>query len=881
MAFKFSVVMAIYNKEKYVGQAIDSIINQSIGFRKNIQLILVNDKSSDGTLKILEKYHEKYPENITLITNDVNSGPAFSRNQGLAHVKGEYVNFIDSDDYISTDAFKMAYDFLQKHKEIDIVSIPIKYFGVKRGYHNLNYKFEKDQVVSVLEKPNHIQLSGASSFFRYDKLKNYHFNDKLRISEDALLINQMLLDNPNIGFLSTPTYFYRKDGSQNSLITSSANSKSYFTTRIDEYFFKLIESAKKINDNIPKFIQYVLMYDLQWIVEIRKVDHLLNPDEINVLYDKLTELVKYIDEDVILNQVAIPAALKAHVLSVKRHGKDYINDKTKTIDNFKLNTIFIDNFEFKSQSELYISGMLTDFTKDTQITAVVDGEEIPTEVLDYPQRDNYSLNFNYGFNHNFKVTLKFSENSKITFKSQKNELKIDYGQTSRLNKISKFKLSKNHLAIVGDNEIVIIKKTISKGLKLEFGTIKNMFKTKTQGWRTGWLIRVLYLLSYPIYRNKRFWIFMDLPTVAGDNGLELFKYVNSIDSDVKSYFVLEKSHQEEYDYLVSSKFSKIKRLLGFGAESEQFKEIKKIGNVLAYRSLKHRIFTLFAQYIVTSHPDNTIIYPFWGNYPHISGLAKSKTVFLQHGVTKDNVSEWLNEFDKPLAMLVATSDREKESFNHPNYGYSQDTIKTLGFPRFDRLEDDSRNEIVFMPSWRRNLDQLSEKEFMKSEFYKSYNGLLTDTDFIDFLVENGYELKFKPHRNLHKFISTFAKHPNVEFDLDQSNYSETFKRASVIITDYSSVSFDFAYMKKPLVYYQFGNDYHFDVENAYFQYESDGFGPVVRNHEDLKREITKIIENDCVMDEVYQKRVEEFFKYIDKNNSKRVYEEILNLDYYY
>lgn len=873
--------MAIYNKEKYVGQAIDSIINQSIGFRKNIQLILVNDKSSDGTLKILEKYQEKYSENIILITNDINSGPAFSRNQGLAHVKGKYVNFIDSDDYISTDAFKLAYEFLEKHAEIDIVSIPIKYFGVKRGYHNLNYKFEKDQVVSVLEKPNHIQLSGASSFFRYEKLKNYHFNDKLRISEDALLINQMLLDNPNIGFLSIPTYFYRKDGSQNSLITSSANSKSYFTTRIDEYFFKLIESAKKINDNIPKFIQYVLMYDLQWIVEIRKVDHLLNPDEINVLYDKLTELVTYIDEDVILNQVAIPAALKAHVLSVKRHGKEYVSDKTKTVDNFKLNTIFIDNFEFKSESELYISGMLTDFTKDTQITAVVDGEEIPTEILDYPQRDNYSLNFNYGFNHNFKVTLNYNENSKITFKSQKTDLKIDYAQTSRLNKISGFKLSKNHFAIAGDNEICIIKKTISKGLKLEFGTIKNMLKTKTQGWRTGWLIRLLYLLIYPFYRNKRFWIFMDLPTVAGDNGLELFKYVNSIDSDVKSYFVLEKSHQEEYDYLVSSKFSKIKRLLGFGAESEQFREIKKIGNVLAYRSLKHRIFTLFAQYIVTSHPDNTIIYPFWGNYTHISGLAKSKTVFLQHGVTKDNVSEWLNEFDKPLSMLVATSNREKESFNHPNYGYYPQTIKTLGFPRFDRLDDDSRKEIVFMPSWRRNLDQLSTNEFMKSEFYKSYNSLLTDTDFIDFLVENGYELKFKPHRNLYKFISTFAKHPNVEFDLNQANYNETFKRASLIITDYSSVSFDFAYMKKPLVYYQFGNDYHFDVESAYFQYERDGFGPVCRNHEDLKRQITKIIENGCVMDEVYQKRVEEFFKYIDKNNSKRVYEEILNLDYYY
>ena len=232
-------------------------------------------------------------------------------------------------------------------------------------------------------------------------------------------------------------------------------------------------------------------------------------------------------------------------------------------------------------------------------------------------------------------------------------------------------------------------------------------------------------------------------------------------------------------------------------------------------------------------------------------------------------------------MLVTVSDREKESFKDPTYGYSQDIVKTLGFPRFDRLEDNNKREIVIMPSWRRQLDQLSASDFVKTNFYKLFNQLITDEELINYVEEHGYKLVFKPHRNLHKFISAFTNHPDVKFDLDLSNYSDTFSNSSLIVTDYSSIAFDFAYLKKPLIYYQFDNNYHFDVEKAYFSYEDDGFGPVAKSHEELKHHIFEIIDRGCEMDEVYLKRVDEFFKYIDKNNSRRVYEEILRLDNYY
>ena len=232
-------------------------------------------------------------------------------------------------------------------------------------------------------------------------------------------------------------------------------------------------------------------------------------------------------------------------------------------------------------------------------------------------------------------------------------------------------------------------------------------------------------------------------------------------------------------------------------------------------------------------------------------------------------------------MFLTSAEREAESLIKYDYGYDESVVKTLGLPRFDRLENNPKREIVVMPSWRKQFNEFTPTEFVKTNFYKVFNQLITDDELIETLTKEGYKLIFKPHRNLHKFADTFTNHPDVKFDLDLTNYTETFNTASVLVSDYSSVSFDFAYMKKPIIYYQFDKDYHFDVDDAYFKYESDGFGPVAKTHDEIKEEILNLIANNCQMDEEYKKRVDSFFKYHDRNNSKRVYEEILKLDYYY
>ena len=97
-----------------------------------------------------------------------------------------------------------------------------------------------------------------------------------------------------------------------------------------------------------------------------------------------------------------------------------------------------------------------------------------------------------------------------------------------------------------------------------------------------------------------------------------------------------------------------------------------------------------------------------------------------------------------------------------------------------------------------------------------------------------------------------------------------------MITDYSSVAFDFAYNKKPIIYFQYADDYHF--HESFFDYDTMGFGEVVSNENDLVDIIEEYLLNNCIMKEEYIKRVDKFYKFKDKNNCKRVYDSIKNLD---
>ena len=122
-------------------------------------------------------------------------------------------------------------------------------------------------------------------------------------------------------------------------------------------------------------------------------------------------------------------------------------------------------------------------------------------------------------------------------------------------------------------------------------------------------------------------------------------------------------------------------------------------------------------------------------------------------------------------------------------------------------------------------------------------------------------------------MDLFTIKPEVEVNINDSDYA-IFKNSAVLITDYSSVLFEFSFLKKPAVYYQPKNDTH--QEDGYFDYETMGFGDVIDNEESLVDKVIEYMENDCKMEDEYKERADDFFKYNDQKNSARIYDWLYN-----
>ena len=102
---KVSIIVPVYNTEKYLRKCIDSLVNQTL---KEVEIVIVNDGSEDSSPKIIEEYVKKYPEKILYISQE-NSGQAVARNNALKICNGEYIGFVDSDDFVRTDMFERMY----------------------------------------------------------------------------------------------------------------------------------------------------------------------------------------------------------------------------------------------------------------------------------------------------------------------------------------------------------------------------------------------------------------------------------------------------------------------------------------------------------------------------------------------------------------------------------------------------------------------------------------------------------------------------------------------------------------------------------------------------------------------------------------------------
>lgn len=342
-SFKFSIITAFYNTGEYLKDSIESVINQDIGFKDNVQLILIDDGSTDNSKEIALSYQKSYPNNIIVVSKE-NGGVASARNLGLNYVKGEFVNFLDSDDKFSKNSLRVINNFYNKHPDVSLVCMPIKYFDKKEGEHHLNYKFDSERVIDLNYEYYSTLFHVSSSFIKHDIIDNYKFNTKVVNGSDGLFINEILIDLKKYGVVNSTYYNYRKRQDSSSIMDNAKYSKRFFTEKMKLYYSHLIDYSIKKEGHVLDFIQYTIALDLNGIIASPFFSELITEQsEIKEFWDCLSNILSYIDENIILNHKYLKEFFKSFYIYLKNDKEFHIEARPEKHKVFLKSNEFIIN----------------------------------------------------------------------------------------------------------------------------------------------------------------------------------------------------------------------------------------------------------------------------------------------------------------------------------------------------------------------------------------------------------------------------------------------------------------------------------------------------------------------------------------------------------
>ncbi|HEG0463755.1 TPA: CDP-glycerol glycerophosphotransferase family protein, partial [Campylobacter jejuni] len=325
-------------------------------------------------------------------------------------------------------------------------------------------------------------------------------------------------------------------------------------------------------------------------------------------------------------------------------------------------------------------------------------------------------------------------------------------------------------------------------------------------------------------KNANLWIFADMASKADDNAEHLYRYVMNNHPKQKIVFALRK---DSCDYL----------------------RLKKEGfNLVDPRSLHFKYLLYKASKVISSHIDKYIFNAFGGDT-----LKTKDFVFLQHGVTKDDISSWVNK--RKIDIFITSTKAEYDSitgnFNH--YKFSTKEVVLTGLARWDALIKNNvlnTKQILIMPTWREYLSGKIQKygvrtknpDFTKSLYFQKWQEFLCSKELENLAKKYGYSVVFIPHPQVRIYLDDFNL-PSYIITSYKTSMQELFCKSSLMITDYSSVAFEMAILNKPVLYYQFDKDEFFakhSYTQGYFNYEKDGFGEVFEDINILFKKLTKI-----------------------------------------
>lgn len=382
---------------------------------------------------------------------------------------------------------------------------------------------------------------------------------------------------------------------------------------------------------------------------------------------------------------------------------------------------------------------------------------------------------------------------------------------------------------------------------------------------------VAFLIS-PFFR-KDIWLFGEKKTEARDNGYHFYKYIKKKYPQICSYYAISEG-------------------------SSDYNKVAELGNVIRYDSFRHCILFFLAKYRLCSQIHGVRPFENFSGLPRLYFFKRKGQlqINLKHGISKDFRPDSF-DFRKVGFDLYVCGAKPEFEYIKKTFQYPDKNIVLSGFCRFDALHHISapKKTLLIMPTFRswlkpsdssKDTASIEEMEaFKKSDFFKCYLSLLSNPMIETISSEYGYEIVFYLHYTFQPYRKAFEEQQHLLNNIiiagrDDYDVQQLLIDSSILITDYSSVFFDFAYMHRPLVYYQFDKREYREkhYQEGYFTYERDGFGPVFENPDEVLSYVLFLLKNDGNVENEYMARIRDFFIPYDDHNCDRVYDAIMRLD---
>lgn len=816
---------------------------------------------------------------------------------GLEQAKGSFITFMHCGDTVSNDYFATCTQALQINPIVPFVvakSFCINPTFPKKKENKLNIeRFDKNSIIDIRIRPELIQLSVTEALFRAEIFSQFTFNCELKYESEQGFMLQLLKAKPQYATVADPEYNYFMPKEDDFLYYLPANYKDWYTKSFKEFILPLMDNTCDSKGTVPNFVQFYIIF----AVQARFLSNLNNRNkknmdhqELSEFFDVVSEALKRIDDIYILNknkykQLSYSDEAAKMLMQVKYDLSkalplSYVQAKEDAYLNYE--DVFITKMSSQRAAmhvidffdgKLSIDGSFREVfdTDFFDLFAVLNGKTYPLK-----NNDRYSLTKYFGISAYKKFTFHLDFELDETKSAQTIAFFARIGQTivplklSFIHHWSKFCITpKNsywrfnrYIAhLENDSEIVIEQATAKKTFISEMKFLPQVLRHS----RRGFITRIMYWLTRPYFKNKKIWLMYDKMYKGGDSCEYLYRYTKDFNDGVTRYYIIDGN---TYDY----------------------RHMKKDGlHPVKNRSWKHRLAFLNADIVLIT---NSNVFPFNGynmdKSRFIRGLCNFPSMCLQHGLSVQKCAMAQQRIVDNTRMYFLGSHHEVTNLSNHAYNYkNMNILKLTGIGRYDGLVNKDQKQILLSPTWRmynampvttsEGEQRTYNPEFKHSTYYKIYNDLINNQKLIETAKRNGYKIKYLLHPILSSQVTDFVPDPYVEVipSVGTLSYEDILTKSSLMVTDYSGVQFDFAYMKKPLVYFH-PSQLPAHYEDGCFFYETMGFGEICTEGEQLVDLLCDYMENGCVMKPQYVERVDEFYEHSDHNNCERIYKEIMN-----